>query len=666
MTDTVRTNHLKGAMNIKFLRLVSVWLLLSASNIAAAAVPDAYVDERGRFIEAYTAFGKGQDKAFKQLRAKLGDEYPIAYYLDYLALQKQFSNQSPKRSHLAALKQFESDNEDTSLARKLTRQLQRRAAASQNWSLFGELSESSYAADMPCSKLQAQADTGKLKTLNKAALELWVKPVKHSVNCTALLDKLESRNAPPIKAIWQRIYESMDATKPKYAESVLHYLSRTDRKPVKAWLNARDEPEAYLKSGAIDKDTSFNRRAFVDLVLKWSKEDPVAAMNHWLASHEKYGFYSDRYYDTHRLLAMRGAYRRLPEAYEWLNTVPGRDDDLELKEWRIRAALFAQDWVNVLRSLKRLPKEEQEEDHWAYWEARALEESGHTPLANEIFKTLSELPTYHGFLAADKLGSEYNIADIPIEPDADIIAKLEKSPSLIRAREYYLVDIPWEGRREWNALFKEASPDKFAALAVLAERWELYDRALFAAGKAEKKKALTTRFPVVFQPEVESAAAANRIPPAWVYGVMRRESGYIRDVKSSAGAVGLMQLMPNTAKYVAKLQGESNWKGDLTDAETNIGFGTFYLRHVMDKFDDHQILATASYNAGPHRVTYWLPPEDMPADVWIDAIPYSETRRYVRAVMAYTAIYEWHLTDKAERLSTKLLTVPAAQNASDS
>jgi len=119
--------------------------------------------------------------------------------------------------------------------------------------------------------------------------------------------------------------------------------------------------------------------------------------------------------------------------------------------------------------------------------------------------------------------------------------------------------------------------------------------------------------------------------------------------------------MPNTAKYVAKLQGDSNWKGDLTDVETNIGFGTFYLRHVLDKFDDHQVLATASYNAGPRRVGIWLPPEDMPADVWIDAIPYTETRRYVRAVMAYTAIYEWHLTKQPERLSSKLLVIPAAE-----
>ncbi len=141
---------------------------------------------------------------------------------------------------------------------------------------------------------------------------------------------------------------------------------------------------------------------------------------------------------------------------------------------------------------------------------------------------------------------------------------------------------------------------------------------------------------------------------------MRRESAYIQNVRSGAGAVGLMQLMPRTARYVAGLQGKRNWQGDLTDAATNIGFGTYYLRHVMNKFDDHQVLATASYNAGPSRVDQWLRDDSVDADIWIDTIPFTETRRYVRAVLAYAAIYDYHLTGKAQRLSEKLRPIPAA------
>jgi len=648
-------------MNKKHLTLVPALLLLQIGTITQAAVTDQYAAERKLFVQAHKAFEDGKEDEFNRLRGELGNAYPIAHYLDFIDLRKTFSDQEPEKSHAGLLNQFEQDTKDKSLTKQLTQHLQRRAAAEENWSLFDGLSKSSYAADMVCDKLQAQASAGKLDKFNEQALELWVEPKKHPKRCAALLDKLESNEAPPIKAIWERIYASMSASEPKYAESVLHYLGTGDRKPVKQWIEARKNPKDYLRSGALKKDTTFNRRALVDLVLLWSKDDPVSAMNFWLDNYERYRFYNDRYYETHRLLAMRGAYRRLPESYAWLNSVEAREDDLELYEWRVRAALFEQNWENLLRSLKQLPIEEQQEDHWAYWEARALEELGKQAEAIAMFKELSLLPTYYGFLAADRVSSEYAITDNPITADASVLAKLEKNDGLIRAREYYQVDVPWEGRREWNALFKDAEPDTLAALAVLAGRWELYDRAIFSAGRAEKKKALSTRFPVVYRSEVDSAAAKNRIPPAWVFGVMRRESAYIRDVKSSAGAVGLMQLMPNTAKYVAKLQGDKNWKGDLTDVETNIGFGTFYLRHVMDKFDDHQVLATASYNAGPKRVSIWLPPATMPADVWIDAIPYTETRRYVRAVMAYTAIYEWHLTKKPARLSGKLKPVPAAE-----
>ena len=645
--------------NFAFHAVACVALVLFTSPPVRASIPDAFSAQRDIFTQARTALDAGDTKTYQSLRAELGD-YPIAHYLDYSELNQRIKSAKPSTQLASDIAQFEKSFDDRSLTGKLTRQLQSAAAAKENWPLFLSLKESEFASDMPCATLRARASTGKVTTLDEAALDLWKQAKKHPEACADLLSKLEQAKTPSVKAIWERIFAAVEAGQPDFAEPMLGYLSTRDRKQVQGWMDARESPEQYLKSGALKKDGLFNRRAFADLVLKWSKEDTVAAMAYWLANHEQYQFFKDRYYDTHRLLAMRAAYRRLPEAYDMLNSLSAREDDLELKEWRIRAALFNQDWKEVLRSIKKLPAEEQQEDHWAYWEARALEESGHAEHANKIFDTLSQLQSYHGFLSADKLDRAYAIENKSISVDASILSQFENDARLIRAHEYYQVDIAWEGRREWNSAFKDAGPEEFAALAVLAERWQLYDRAIFSAGRAEQKQALTTRFPLVYQDEVEAAAQAHTIPEAWVFGVMRRESGYIRDVRSSAGAIGLMQLMPKTAKYVAKLQGDSNWRGDLTDAKTNIGFGTFYLRHVMDKFENHQVLATASYNAGPHRVNFWLPDETMPADVWIDAIPYSETRRYVRAVMAYTTIYEWHLTKEPIRLREKLTPIPAA------
>ena len=636
-------------------------IAFATAAVAGTTTGDTAALEKQRsvFKDARKALSRGDTKRFLSLQKQLAG-YPLHSYLEFESLLNKLQRKKPGLSDIRALNLFEQKFADQGLTRKLTRALQRRFVQAENWPLFLGLSKSRVAADMPCATVRARFETGKLKKFDDQALALWTQPAKPSTVCANVLTQLEAKKLPSIKAIWERIFAAMEADRPAYAKSLLPYLGKRDRKRVKQWLAAIKSPEKYLNSGSIDSDTILNRRVLVDLVLAWSKTAPVAAMNYWMKVNDRYTFYSDRHYDTHRLLAMRGAYRRLPEAYDWLNSVPGRDDDLELKEWRVRAALFKQDWLQVIKSIKRLPREEQEEDHWAYWEARALEQAGHTNLANTLYARLAELPTYHGFLSADKLHLDYAIADVPLDADRELVEQLAKRPAIVRAREYHRVGLPWEGRREWNHAIDKATSDELAAGAELAVSWGLHDRAIFNAGRAERKQALAARFPVVYRTQVASAARENELNPAWVFGVMRRESAYIPDVKSSAGAVGLMQLMPNTAKYVARLQGDKNWRGDLTDVATNIGFGTYYLRHVLNKFDDHIVLATASYNAGPKRIRSWLPERDMDADVWIDAIPYSETRRYVRAVLAYTAIYEWHLTRQPARLSSKLLIIPAA------
>jgi len=603
---------------------------------------------RDRFMKARDALADVNLAEFEKHKNALTG-YVLHPYLVYEGLAHEFRTSEPSKESVKKLNQFEAQYKDENLTRKLTRTLQSRLAETEQWSLFLGVSKSRVASGMPCSRLRADYELGRVKDFNEDVLELWVQPKKHHARCQSVLDALQAKKTPPFKAIWERVFLAMEEDKPEFAESMLPYFSRLERQQVSNWIKALEKPEPFLNSGAVKSDTQLNRRRFVDVVLAWSKMDPVAAMTHWLKHKDQYRFYKDRYYDTHRLLAMRGAYRRLPEAHEWLMGVPARQDDLELKEWRIRTALYAQDWPAVRKTIAALPQEEQEEDHWAYWEARALEEAGHKDHANKIYEELAGLQSYHGFLSADKLGIAYTLRDEPVAYEKAIVDKLKQEPALIRAREYHRVGVAWEGRREWNSVLSGSSPEELAAMAQIATQWRLHDRAIFAAGKAEQKRALSVRFPV----------SDNRIEPAWVFGVMRRESAYIPDVQSGAGARGLMQLMPNTAKYVAKLQGDNNWKGDLTDPQTNIGLGSHYLRHVMDKFDDHIVLATASYNAGPHRVTKWQPEEDMTADVWIDTIPFTETRRYVRAVLAYTAIYEWQLTGEAARMSDKLTVVMA-------
>ncbi|MFT6875186.1 MAG: soluble lytic murein transglycosylase [Granulosicoccus sp.] len=651
----------------------SIWLLAATIAFPAVTVSASdsrlapplsdpnfvYVAERQRFIEARAALASGSTETFEALYASL-QGYPLQTYLAYEQLSKKWAMNRPGVEALDELNAFSKQADQIHFSRKLTRKLQRRFADTEQWKTFLAISDLSLAASLPCKELQAKHELGSLKGFDDKSLALWGKPQKHPEACARVLSQLEGNSTVSVVAVWNKIYSAMAADKPEFALPVLKYLATSDRTLVQRWIDSVKNPEAFLLSGELAKDTVLNRRIIADLVVEWSKEDTPAAMNHWLSVRNDYLFYRDRNYDTHRAIAMRSAYRRMPEAYGWLYTFDAKPDDLELQEWRIRTALLAEDWKAVRKSISELPVVEQQEDHWAYWEARALQVLGRPEEAKAIYTNLAQLQSYHGFLSADRLKLEYSLYDDPFIVDRSLLDEISEDPRLVRAREFHFVQLSHESRREWNSWLRGQKPAELAAGAVLASHWSLYDRAIFTAGKTQQKRAISVRFPVLYRSEVAKAAVKNRIDPAWIFGVMRRESAYIRDIKSGAGAIGLMQLMPNTAKYVAKLQGDKNWRGDLTNASTNINFGAFYMRHVMDKFDDHQVLATASYNAGPRRINNWLEDRSLEADIWIDTIPFTETRRYVRAVLAYAAIYEYHLTGKPVPISNKLRPVPAA------
>ena len=642
-----------------------VALFPGPADAADGTDPDesSLVGERARFAAARDALAAGDLDRFVELETSLAD-YPLHDYLVYARLRQRLRREAPSLADLATIEAFERASGDRTLAGRLVRTLQSRLASAARWEDFLALTRrSEHAAAMPCETSIAREATDPPDDFDAATLALWIDPGERSRDCAAALAALEGRAALPVAAVWERVYAAMAANRPDAARSVLRHLSSRDRRPVEGWIGALDDPVQHLASGALDADGPLNRRIIADLVLRWSREDTVAAMDYWRGARERFAFSEDLRHDTGRALAMRGAYRRMPEAQDWLERFEARADDLEFGEWRVRTALLAGDWDAVTRQIRRLPPAERREDHWAYWEARALEVAERTAEARAIYSRLATLQSWHGFLSAERIGREPAIEDVPVSPSPGTLERLAADPALVRAREYHRVGLAHEGRREWNGWLSGRDEDEAAAGAVLAARWGLDDRAIFSAARAgeARRRALSLRFPVLHRDAIEAKSRENDLEPSWVYGVARRESAFIADIRSSAGAIGLMQLMPATAQDVAGMLGMESWRGDLTDPATNIAFGTRYLRHVLDRFDGHQALATASYNAGPHRVKRWLPTgEAMESDRWIDTIPFTETRRYVRAVLAYAAIYEKRLSGEPYRLLERLPPVPSA------
>jgi soluble lytic murein transglycosylase len=249
----------------------------------------------------------------------------------------------------------------------------------------------------------------------------------------------------------------------------------------------------------------------------------------------------------------------------------------------------------------------------------------------------------------------------PVAPDEAAIAELAERQDLIRARELFLVGQDGRGRSEWDAVVGQFEPQQKMQAAILAQRWGWHSRAIAAAASVGEFDDLLLRYPLPFQNTFEQYSAEASIPLTWAYGVARSESLFMRDVRSSAGAVGLMQLMPATGRKVAKqIQLSYSGLNTLTDPGSNIRLGTAYLAQMAERFDGNRVLATAAYNAGPHRVESWLPETGtLDARVWIENIPFNETRQYVRRVLEAETIFHWRMTGEVRRLSDELLLVQA-------
>ena len=336
-------------------------------------------------------------------------------------------------------------------------------------------------------------------------------------------------------------------------------------------------------------------------------------------------------------------------------------DDVRLLEARILVALREDDWATAWLWLQSLPEQQYSSLRWEYWRARTLQVLGFQDIAEGLYATLAQERSYYGFLAADRLGHDYHLDHIPLKIESSeqesLVAEL---PGLQRARELYALDRLGTARREWQSVIKNLKPDQIQVAAKLAQGWGWHDRAIFSLARTGYWDDLELRFPLKFRPQVESQASDRQLESAWVFAIMRQESAFVMDARSPVGALGLMQLMPKTAHQVARRLKHRKFRSrELLKPETNIRLGAAYLRQVFDKLQQHPVLATAAYNAGPHRVKGWLPLQAMSADIWVDSVPFKETRTYLRRVLAYTVIYEQRLGLEPTRLEARMPTIAA-------
>ncbi len=609
-----------------------------------------YKAQRAVYLELTKAVEHDQLVAVSSRRAEL-DGYPLQYFFEYLLLRQRIKSHDDPFKFLKAVERYHDRWQDPRLQRRLYGVLKSRAARLERWSDYPRLLKVDNAPDHPCDDLYARVSSKLIRKFDQTAADVWTKPKIHEGTCKQAFDKLIDLSPIPVRALWQRsrglirrgLYEEVRAMYP--------YFSRRDRGRLEQWIEARSNPAKALPAMPEAAD-ELDRKILPDLLSLWARSDLSAAFEYWLAHGSAHGISNADVQTTLRSYAVRAAKNNHPDAARMLAAV---DPDQAVRFWRVRLALRSGDWQRSLAMLDQLTPEEQNSSRWRYWRARALERLGFSAAAHREFSALAQLVEYHGFLAADQIGSPYQLLASQPAASKELRQQLLQAPELEQAIEFFLVGTGWEGRRLWNAFFKDASAEVWLAASDIATSVGWSDRALHAMRRAGQPTALEALFPTPYRAEIQSAAQSYSLEQALVYGLIRQESAFIADIRSSAGAIGLMQLMPATAREMAGKLGLKVPRWRLIDHRINIQLGSKYLEYVLDRFGDNTVLAMAAYNAGPHRVRNWLGAQVLPADVWVESIPFDETRKYVKNVLYNTTVVEWRLENgRTTRLSSRM------------
>ena len=510
---------------------------------------------------------------------------------------------------------------------------------------------------LDCLALTAELALGKSYVLADRAKTLWMTGESQADECDPVFRWLAD-NALLTRADYEARYElAIDAREFARARWLGKSIGESHVQGAEAWQRAAANPARFVRSYRGRAETPEARQRLIYAIERETYANPEIALELWTRIKDAQPFTAAEHRQVERHIALWTARDRLPGGWVLLSAVP--EPDAEVLRWRARTSLRANQWPRLILDIDAMPADESDKDEWRFWKAIALSRTGRAEAARDMFEALAAERGYYGFLAADELGRPYAFNLEPLAADELLIALLDQRPDFVRARELFYVGLDSRGRSEWDAAVLKLPAAEQEQAAILADRWGWHSRAIATVTRAAHFDDLEIRYPLPFAEHFETSAAEASIPATWAYGVARSESLFMRDVRSGAGAVGLMQLMPATGRAVAKrIDLGYNGLATLTDPAKNIRLGTSYLGQMAERFSGNRVLATAAYNAGPHRVDAWLP-ADEPVDtrIWIENIPFNETRGYVRRVLAAETIFHWRMTGDTRRLSSLLSTV---------
>ncbi len=632
------------------LRVIAIILLLLANYSYANTPASQHTKQQSTFLAAERALKKGNLDRFNTLIKNL-QNYPLYPDLLYKSMQRRISQLS--QSDIDA---FEQSFPRTLANKRLQQSWLKNLAKKNQWEAYLKNWKPTKNIALQCHYINALFNTNQQQKAFEKSEPLWLVGYSQNKACGRVFTAWEKSGGINNTLIWKRIKLAMKNGNLSLASHLAKKLNKTDQHWVSLWKQAYKNPLFVLDKKKFRLNHPVKSEIFVNAIEKTSKKNGEHATTLWKKLSVNYRFSPEEQARIKRTIAMAHVVNHHPSALKWLADIPETHVDKEIRDWRIRMALRNENWSGVRFWIQQLPANEKNSERWRYWLARALEATGNNDLAKKQYEITAASRDFYGFLAADKIGVPYQFSDYPLIFPKSEYKTIEHISGFKEAREYYQLNRLTEARNHWWFMSRKMDQKLLKRAAKVAQSWGWHHTAIFTLAKTDYRDDLNLRFPVNFEKKVAEEAEKHNLDSAWVYAIIRRESAFNIKARSRSGALGLMQLMPKTGKYIANIQNTRlKSKKELLNANLNIQLGTAYMKYVLDKLDGNAVLAIAAYNAGPNRIKNWIPEhKSVPADIWLETLPIRETRKYLRAVLAYTAVYEKLLGHTQTRLSDRM------------
>jgi soluble lytic murein transglycosylase len=616
---------------VVFMLFQMKYLLLVLLLIPAVATADQDED----FLAAREAYRVGDAARLGQLSERLKNT-PLEPYLTYYQLRLRLYTSNPE-----GIKEFLARPDDTPVIDQLRGEWLKWQGKQQRWDEFSREYLRLREADdeLKCYALQARLPSNEDLVLHEART-LWFSGTGQPESCVSLFNAALASGVISAQDVWLRVRLALEANNVALARQLSAQLSGARKIPSKLLDSAAANPDGYLAKVKLEKSTEAERMVALFALQRLAKQLPQLAYMRWKRIEDH--FDNDEQCYFYGWLGYEAARNLDDRALTWFKAAKDAPlSDAQLA-WRTRAALRAGNWPEVWTSITAMSPRQQRDAAWRYWKARAWKALGRDSDAELLFTDLSREYHFYGQLAADELASASadGILSVTYQPTLIEIETMLAQPAMQRTIALYRMGLREEAAKEWSLAVRKLEDKQLLAASEIASRREMYDRSINAADRTLLLHDFNLRYPAPYRNNLQGRIQENNLEEAWVYGLMRQESRFVTRAKSNVGAAGLMQVMPATARWIAKKLGMKDYNNVLiSQLDTNLKLGTYYMKNVLSSLGNNPVLASAAYNAGPGRARQWLADRPLEGAIYIECIPFDETRDYVKKVMSNTVHY---------------------------